>query len=230
MKLVTFQEPVFQTVQGEGIYVGTPSLFIRLWGCDQEPKCSWCDTKGSWEAGSEYADLSVSEVANLVREAGVLPHVVVTGGNPLVQGEELNELLGLPILRGRTITVETQASVFHPLKNASVVHWSLSPKMHTRSLWNLQPFLGTTVRSKTHTAQIKLVVRNEEEVREACSVFEASMHKYGVGGITYVLQPEHSVLRKRTLLQACTEAVVALAARGVPVKLIPQVHKLIGVV
>jgi hypothetical protein len=86
------------------------------------------------------------------------------------------------------------------------------------------------VRSKTHTAQLKLVVRNEDEVREAATTFEVLTRRYGVGGITYVIQPEHSVLRKRSLLQACTETVVALSSRGVQVRLIPQVHKLMGVV
>ena len=38
---------VFETVQGEATFTGTPSVFIRLQGCPVG--CSWCDTKHTWE-------------------------------------------------------------------------------------------------------------------------------------------------------------------------------------
>ena len=38
----------FYSVQGEGVFVGQPSFFIRLGGCDIG--CVWCDVKDSWDA------------------------------------------------------------------------------------------------------------------------------------------------------------------------------------
>lgn len=42
---------VFDTIQGEAAYTGTPSWFIRLQGCDVG--CPFCDTKYTWTFGSE---------------------------------------------------------------------------------------------------------------------------------------------------------------------------------
>ena len=37
---------IFESIQGEGRWMGTPVTFIRLAGCNLH--CSWCDTKESW--------------------------------------------------------------------------------------------------------------------------------------------------------------------------------------
>ena len=37
---------IFETIQGEATWTGTPSVFVRLQGCDVG--CPWCDTKYSW--------------------------------------------------------------------------------------------------------------------------------------------------------------------------------------
>lgn len=41
---------VFDTIQGEAAFTGTPSWFIRLQGCDVG--CPFCDTKYTWAFGS----------------------------------------------------------------------------------------------------------------------------------------------------------------------------------
>jgi 7-carboxy-7-deazaguanine synthase len=37
---------VFASIQGEGMYVGEPQVFLRLRGCPM--RCRWCDTQASW--------------------------------------------------------------------------------------------------------------------------------------------------------------------------------------
>ncbi|MHA1821876.1 MAG: 7-carboxy-7-deazaguanine synthase QueE [Promethearchaeota archaeon] len=38
---------IFRSIQGEGFHMGKPAIFIRLAGCNL--RCSWCDTKYSWD-------------------------------------------------------------------------------------------------------------------------------------------------------------------------------------
>ena len=50
---------VFETVQGEGTYTGTPAVFLRLQGCGVG--CPWCDTKHTWALDIER-ETSMSSV------------------------------------------------------------------------------------------------------------------------------------------------------------------------
>src|SRR4051812_570730 len=89
---------VFQTVQGEGTFTGTPALFIRLQGCPVG--CPWCDTKHTWfmsgdrlsfEAMLEkiadadtYAEVQERDLVDYVLHGTASRHVVITGGEPAI--------------------------------------------------------------------------------------------------------------------------------------------------
>ncbi len=114
---------VFESVQGEGKWLGMPSLFIRTSGCNL--RCSWCDTPyASWRP--EGGEMSVGELLRLAGESRSL-HVVITGGEPLIQPfAQLRELTeGLREL-GKVITVETAGTVWQELP---VDLASISPKL-----------------------------------------------------------------------------------------------------
>ena len=76
----------FHSIQGEGVYVGQPSFFIRLGGCDVG--CVWCDVKDSWDA-DKHPKLSVDF---LIDEASKHPTrlLIITGGQPAMY--DLTEL------------------------------------------------------------------------------------------------------------------------------------------
>lgn len=89
---------VFQTIQGEGRYTGTPAIFVRLQGCPVG--CSWCDTKHTWTLDPELAitpeqlltkrgdspswtGLTPAALLALFQQQGYQArHVVITGGEP----------------------------------------------------------------------------------------------------------------------------------------------------
>jgi len=88
---------IFKGIEGEGVRVGIPQLFIRLQGC--RVGCKACDTKNTWSLTSNQAlQLSPREVyANHIVPSGLL-NISITGGDPLLQRVELLELLGfLPV-------------------------------------------------------------------------------------------------------------------------------------
>jgi 7-carboxy-7-deazaguanine synthase len=111
----------FVSVQGEGLLTGVPSAFIRTSGCNL--RCVWCDTpKTSWAPEGEHQ--TVEELVAWVDESGV-NHVVLTGGEPLLQ-PPLDALCAALKARGHHLTIETAGSVY---RDVGAELYSLSPKL-----------------------------------------------------------------------------------------------------
>lgn len=112
---------VFDSIQGEGQFAGTPSSFIRLSGCNL--RCWFCDTPyTSWEP--EGFQQTWQELVDRVAEYSS-SHIVVTGGEPLLQPDIVPLTAGLKTLN-RPITIETAGTVFRPVQ-ADLM--SISPKL-----------------------------------------------------------------------------------------------------
>lgn len=113
---------VFASIQGEGILAGVPSLFIRTSGCNL--RCHWCDTPyASWSP--EGDDWSVERIVDWVATQPVYRHVVLTGGEPMIQ-PDLPELARRLDAMGLHITIETAGTVFADMPCHLL---SLSPKL-----------------------------------------------------------------------------------------------------
>jgi 7-carboxy-7-deazaguanine synthase len=97
---------IFTSIQGEGLTSGYPTVFVRLAGCNL--RCTYCDTQYAQDCSG--AEMTPVQVASEVLRTGVI-HVCITGGEPLLQQEEL--LVLLPMLRdnGLEITIETNGTV-----------------------------------------------------------------------------------------------------------------------
>ena len=75
----------FYTIQGEGPFAGSPSIFLRLAGCNI--RCPGCDTIYTGDERRTYsvAELVDAIVAMKASEASAAALIVVTGGEPLRQ-------------------------------------------------------------------------------------------------------------------------------------------------
>jgi 7-carboxy-7-deazaguanine synthase len=112
---------IFYSVQGEGILVGVPSVFIRVSGCNL--RCVWCDTPyTSWAPEGESMD--PAEIAARVTEHPAR-HVVVTGGEPMLFSETVDLTRRLRD-QGLHITIETAGTVYQPVACDLM---SISPKL-----------------------------------------------------------------------------------------------------
>src|SRR3982750_1041596 len=62
---------LFCSVQGEGPHIGTPCVFLRLSTCNL--KCSWCDTKYTWDwqnydIKKEIKEISIEKIVEKLHE------------------------------------------------------------------------------------------------------------------------------------------------------------------
>ncbi|ADE30146.1 7-carboxy-7-deazaguanine synthase QueE [Rickettsia prowazekii] len=78
-------QSIFKTIQGEGIFVGYPSIFIRLGGCNLA--CNFCDTEFE-----DFKLIDIDQILNKVKNlslnsknAKTINLVVITGGEPMRQ-------------------------------------------------------------------------------------------------------------------------------------------------
>jgi 7-carboxy-7-deazaguanine synthase len=110
---------IFYSIQGEGMWTGTPAVFVRLAGCNLA--CDFCDTDYSIKFFAGI-DAIVAEV----REKGAdCPMVVLTGGEPLAQA---NAPALIEALRrdGRRVHVESNGTIYTELPDD--VWLCVSPK------------------------------------------------------------------------------------------------------
>ena len=111
---------IFTSFQGEGPYVGTPATFLRLYGCNLD--CEWCDTDIS-----TYEMLSIDDVAEILltqMEFNNIKTLIITGGEPTLQMEEIKRLIKeLP--DDIRIQMETNGSIFEYIPE---IEYVISPK------------------------------------------------------------------------------------------------------
>jgi 7-carboxy-7-deazaguanine synthase len=102
-----FINEIFNSVQGEGPYVGVRQVFVRFEGCQLH--CEYCDTPqtrnvsgscriektlGSGDFYSVKTPLDSDEVAGLIRKlwSPSTMHVSLTGGEPLIHSDFIRTL------------------------------------------------------------------------------------------------------------------------------------------
>ncbi|MBL8068532.1 MAG: 7-carboxy-7-deazaguanine synthase QueE [Armatimonadetes bacterium] len=218
---------VFGSVQGEGGFIGVPTTFIRVSGCNL--RCTWCDTPyASWEPEGPKVD--VGDLVEQARQIGNT-HVVLTGGEPMLF-DPIEELAARLAQDGRKVTVETAGTVFRSLPGALM---SISPKPahstpppETPGGWaarheaaRFQPAVVARL-MQAHPYQLKFVVKPEEEdsiaevqsmLRDIAGCLEAEIPNEHV-----FLMPEGrdaaTILRRmRRLVPHCQQTGFRLAPR-----------------
>lgn len=91
---------IFNSIQGEGVDMGAPTVFVRTSGCPL--KCKWCDTLYAFSEGEE---MSIDDILAKVESYNV-SRVCVTGGEPLIQ-KDIFALLERLLGKDYIVSVET---------------------------------------------------------------------------------------------------------------------------
>jgi 7-carboxy-7-deazaguanine synthase len=167
---------IFHSIQGEGLLVGVPSIFIRTAGCNL--RCDWCDTPyASWKP--EGPEMSVSKILKRISEWNC-NHIVLTGGEPMI-APDLPELATVLKKQKKHITIETAGTI--PPNGIPCDLASISPKLSNSTppperdpAWakkheatRLQPEVISEWISK-YDFQLKFVVSSENDLVEIKSL------------------------------------------------------------
>lgn len=182
--------------QGEGIYTGAPSVFVRLAGCTVG--CTYCDTKYSWRTAQGQL-MDINELVEAISGFSTA-HVVITGGEPMEHPERLLHILVSRLLdRNFFVTIETSGTRLPSTSrwNFRTVRllWSVAPKL----AWSGARFQATadTIRTWIHVQratgsalQFKWVCRNAEDVAEVFRLFDGGtlLQEFNVGQFINFIQ------------------------------------------
>ena len=215
---------VFETIQGEASFTGTPSVFVRTQFCPVG--CPWCDTKHTWALGAA-SRRTLEEVALKQTDSDhwcVVPpqylmhaltkrfnarHLVLTGGEPMWQ-DDLGALTDIAIEMGWTVQIETSGTRWTPINHKAWV--TLSPKINMPGGYEV---LHDLVR---RADEIKMPVGKMEDIDKLRSFL--SDHRVDPKTKSIWLQPL-SQSPKATAL--CVEQATKLGYR-----LSIQTHKFLG--
>jgi 7-carboxy-7-deazaguanine synthase len=196
---------IFKSLQGEGKNQGKPCLFIRLAGCNLN--CQWCDTTYVRTGGME---MSLDMILEQVWRTNPL-YVCITGGEPLLQADELEPLLISLHKRGTAIDIETNGTFdFRKLQpDASICMDVKCPSSGEQS--NLA--LLDAIRPQD---SVKFVVKDEAD----CQYTRDIINKHRIRGeifLSPVCGSDYPVISKFILVN------------NLPVRFQIQLHKIIGV-
>ena len=95
---------IFLSLQGEANTVGRPTIFVRLTGCPL--RCQYCDSEYAFSGGTM---MGLDTILGEVEELGV-PHVTVTGGEPLAQPNAI-ALMQKLVDAGKSVSLETSGAL-----------------------------------------------------------------------------------------------------------------------
>ncbi len=159
---------LFESLQGEGMLAGVPSVFIRTSGCNL--RCWFCDSyHTSWEP--THAWMSLDEILEAVGEFDAT-HVVLTGGEPLIHEEAL-ELICRLSERGYHITVETNGTIAPP-PETPIDLASISPKLASSTPTSERPPAG----GSTATDEVGVWQQRHEENRIDYETLTALLERF----------------------------------------------------
>ena len=130
---------VFESVQGEASWTGTPAVFIRFQGCPVG--CGWCDTKHTWDVtlgqnvpvasmlakqqdAPSFAYMTIHDILKMLGGYKA-SHVVLTGGEPAMY--DLWMLCHHIEASGRSVQIETSGTFEIKVPDGTFV--TVSPKV-----------------------------------------------------------------------------------------------------
>ncbi len=134
-------QEIFSTIQGEGLFVGWPAVFVRLGGCNLQ--CLFCDTEFD-----SYQAINVDEILEKIQQLScnenqqqIRKLVVITGGEPMLQPIEF--LCQKLIDKNFLVQIETNGTFYRQLPSA--VKIICSPKNNQNKNFKIQPWWQSCV-------------------------------------------------------------------------------------
>ena len=130
---LAYVSEIFYSIQGEGPFLGLPSLFIRLSFCNLN--CIFCDTKDKLKRYKKY---SLSKLISLSKD---YKNITLTGGEPFIQIDFLKRFI--KSVYNKNLIIETNGLIipkkdFFKVIRKKNVFFIVSPKikiLDTVKIW-----------------------------------------------------------------------------------------------
>jgi 7-carboxy-7-deazaguanine synthase len=104
---------LFSSLEGEGLFIGTPTIFLRTAGCNVG--CRYCDSKQTWDKKNYYSE-SIDEICYKIRIMSSIlgiKRISITGGEPLLYGSEILALVKKLKKKNYIFNLETSGTIFN---------------------------------------------------------------------------------------------------------------------
>ena len=229
---------IFTSIEGEGIFVGKKTLFIRFSGCHL--KCKWCDTKYALplDSGTEY---QIDEIKDLIiRELQPFTYKVnFTGGEPLLQTDAVIKLADF-IKKQTNLKTYIESSCFDSELFSKVLPYIdickiefktddskvVENEVYDSLLLNEIKCLELAVESNK-TTYIKIVVTNSTNLESFKNLVYNISKKIRPSDIVgFIIQPSHGV--DQPTVNKLLDTYDIVQPMFPEVRIIPQLHKEIG--
>ena len=215
---------IYETISGEfGKFPqGAYCTIIRFQGCNL--RCIYCDTKQSWNENT-YTEMTVDEIVDKVKTKNVL----ITGGEPLYQRDDLMLLLGY-LSPDHIIQVETNGACSIPSVHIPNVSWIVDYKGYSSGV---NDDMGNNIDfvSRVYPAKyIKFVVADKSEIIKAINVinaFKDNIDSYDFNIMKFAFSPlDGNPKLVKMIIETCKENCEQLLLDGY-ISISVQLHKLV---
>ena len=217
---------IFYSIQGEGVFTGAPTIFIRTTGCNL--RCNWCDTSYAFEDGVEMTIEDIIKEVNRVRHRTGCRRTCITGGEPLLQ-DEAEELILKLLSYDYHVTLETNGSFpIQPL----LEHLEKHPEWRGKLLVSLDikcPSSGELDKNYLDNIgmlaisdQLKFVVQDKRDMDFVFYILK----EYPVSS-PIIIQPVSGADMGNEKLEALIENLLNRDLQGLDIRFMLQLHKII---
>lgn len=154
---------IFYSVQGEGKQTGTPTIFIRVSGCNL--RCTYCDTQYAYYEGTE---MSINDIINEIRKYRC-NNICITGGEPLLQSD-IKDLINKLTNKKYKVSIETNGSIdITPILKTNLLI-SIDIKCPSSKMHEKMKFENLNLLQKKD--QLKFIIKNNQDYEYAKKIIE----------------------------------------------------------
>ena len=162
---------IFYSLQGEGQFIGVPTIFVRLTGCNL--RCAWCDTKYAYDEGKNMS------TTDMIKKIKSFPckMICLTGGEPLMQ--DCEDLISKLSKLGYQIVIETNGTMditkYQKIPGVFISMDVKPPSSNTPDFDNCSKTNWNNLNSLSEIDQVKFIIDDIKDYEFSKNVL--TMHK-----------------------------------------------------
>ncbi len=217
---------IFFSYQGEGKYIGEPTIFIRFAGCNL--RCLYCDTKSSLKIKKMVNSDYIYKKILFLSKKYFVKYISFTGGEPLFQQNDLDVLVKKIKNLKIKLYLETNSTI--PEKLSKVIKYfdtiCLNFKSENKIIKNIFDSIELCREYKKRYF-IKIVVTDTKyKIRDLSKIAKEFLKKK----VDYViLQPESFLYKNRDkcLFKNISLWYKYLSKNVKTINIVPQLHRFV---